>query len=238
MDDIFQHKPMTEKTFVEQLEGFFNMNDYLTKKEVGVGYGIADLVIVKKTSIVIDNYILRASHGQYNQLFKEDYFRLLKLIPDISSNKKPVHLDYLIKKTNLSKSLLKYNILRSLEKNKFIKSEGDNYFFKINGWIPLTKEIIAIEAKLKDWKRGFIQANRYKAFADKVYLAVPAETAHLVNKQLLSKHNVGLITLNYEQNKTDYILKPHREKPLNDYMRNMAAEYFWEKRTLKEFAVV
>lgn len=235
---LFQNKPMTEKTFVEQLEKFFNTNDYLTKKEVGVGYGIADLVIVKKTSIIVDNYILRASHGQYNQLLKEDYFRLLKLIPDISSNKKPAHLDTLVRKTNLSKSLLKYNILRLLEKNKFIKSEGDNYYFKINGWMPLAKEIIAIEAKLKDWKRGFIQANRYKAFADKVYLAVPAETAHLVNKQLLSKHNVGLISLSYGQNKTDYILKPHREKPLNDYMRNMAAEYFWEKRTLKEFAVV
>jgi len=229
---------MTEKTFVEQLEKFFNTNDYLTKKEVGVGYGIADLVIVKKTSIMVDNYMLRASHGQYNQLFKEDYFRLLKLIPDISSNRKPVHLDTLVQKTSLSKSLLKYNILRLLEKNKFIKSEGDNYYFKINGWMPLAKEIIAIEAKLKDWKRGFLQANRYKAFADKVYLAVPAETAHLVNRELLTKHNVGLISLSYKQNKTDYILKPHKEKPLNNYMRNMATEYFWEKKTLKEFAVI
>jgi len=73
---------------------------------------------------------------------------------------------------------------------EFISNEAeDKYYYKINGWIPMAKEIIAIEAKLKNWRRGIAQANRYKTFANKTYLAIPVEQEKNVNKDILKKYS-------------------------------------------------
>lgn len=38
---------------------------------------------------------------------------------------------------------------------------------------PIVSRVIAIEAKLSDWRSGVVQAMRYQAFADETYLALP-----------------------------------------------------------------
>lgn len=42
---------------------------------------------------------------------------------------------------------------------------------------PALARIVAIEAKLGDWRGGLLQAGRYTAFADQSYLAVPERVA-------------------------------------------------------------
>lgn len=227
---------MTEKTFVSQLEKSFKSDGFLTKKEVGVGYGIADLVLIRKDKFNVKNCRLRRGYGQLNRLLKEDYFKIFKYLPDEKSKYAPVDLDYLIEKTHLSKSFLKYNILKTLEKKGYIKKENGNFYFKVNGWMPIAEEIIAIEAKMRDWKRGFIQVNRYKTFADRVYLAVPTEIANRVNRKLLKTHNVGLIVFDSRRDEKKISLPSRRARPLDDCKRNLAMEFFWGQRLLREFA--
>lgn len=229
---------MTEKAFVKLLETIYHNEGFLTKREIGVGYGVADLVLIKKDKLNIRNCSIRRDYGQFSRLLREEYFKIFEYLPDRNSRDNPVSLDYLVKKTTLSKSFLKYNLLKTLKKNKYIKKEKENYYFKTNGWIPITKEIIAIEAKLRDWKRGFIQANRYKVFADKVYLAIPIETSHLVDKKLLKKHNIGLIILDALNKKKKIALQPKRSKPFNEHKRNLATEFFWNRKTLRKLALL
>lgn len=42
---------------------------------------------------------------------------------------------------------------------------------------PTLRRLVAIEAKLTDWRGGLLQASRYHAFADQVYLAMPERAA-------------------------------------------------------------
>jgi len=222
---------MTEKSFVDQLEKIFANEGFLTKKELGVGYGVADLVLLK---IDPKKTALRYENKQFKPLLNESYFKVFQYLPDIKEKKEPISINKLIRKTELSDSFLKYKILKKLKKDKYIIEKGNNLYYKVNGWVPLAKEIIAIEAKLKDWKRGFYQANRYKAFADKTYLAIPSNISHLVNRDMLRKHNVGLITLDVDANKKRTLIVPKKKNPLNADKRNFAVEFFWTPNLKKK----
>jgi len=152
--------------------------------------------------------------------------------------KELVDIGFLADKTKISKSLLKYNLLKSLERKKYIKRRGETYYFKVNGWLPLTDEIIAIEAKMKDWRKGFVQAIRYKVFANKVYLAIPAEVEHLVDRKLLKKHKVGLIVLDVKRKEKREVISAANIQPLNVSKNNLAFEFFWKRKNLRDLALV
>lgn len=226
---------MTEETFVKQLEKVFSIEGFLTKREVGVGYGVADLVMIKKEKVNPASCALRKKRGQFGKLLREEYFKVLQFLPDENSGRKPASVDYLIEKTHLSKSFLKYSILRSLEEKKYIKSDGEKFYFKVNGWMPIASEVIAIEAKMRDWQRGLAQVNRYKTFADKVYLAIPDDISNRVDRNLLKKHNIGLIIFDPQSNTKKVSLAPRKTRPMDDFKKNLAIEFFWP-RLLREFA--
>lgn len=219
---------MTEETFVKQLEQVFNTEGFLTKREVGVGYGVADLVLVKLNP---KRCAIRLESGQFKPLLKEQYFKIFQYLPDKACGEDPISLRFLIEQTNLSKSFLKYTLLAQLEKDGYIKKIDKEFYFKVNGWMPIAKEVIAIEAKLKDWRRGVIQAVRYKSFANKVYLAVPPGAAHLVDRTILKCHNIGLIVFDVKS-KNKKASRIPRAKPLNPYKYNLASEFVLNKRVL------
>ena len=226
---------MTEKTFVRLLQKLFEQEGFLTQREIGVGYGVADLVVVNKSGVNEDHCEIRKNYGQMIPLLSEEYFKTLKMLPDENHRDDAVEFNYIAKKSSLSHSYLKYKILRDLEDKGYIKRVGEKHYFKVNGWLPITNELVAIEAKLKDWRRGAIQANRYKAFANRVYLAVPKETAHLVDKVFLKTHNIGLISLDTEKNTKRFVVGCKPEKPFDEYKFNFAAEYFWKQKNLIQF---
>jgi len=62
---------------------------------------------------------------------------------------------------------------------------------KING------ELWAIEVKLSDWRQALYQAVRCKQYADRVFVAMPAEKAPLLRKQrgYFDPHGVGVLLL-------------------------------------------
>ena len=158
-------------------------------------------------------------------------------MPNIDSKSKPLAFNKIIKKTGYSHSFLKYKLLKDLKKAKYIKEIDNNYYAKINGWLPIGKELIAIEAKLNDWKRGFYQANRYKAFADKTYLAVPPKISDLVEIPLLKKHGVGLIIFDVSTGKKQIGLQAESKRTLNIAKRDFASEYFWNLELRKQLVI-
>jgi len=223
---------MTEKQFVSFLEKKLKENfDFLTKKEVGVGYGIADLVLFKLNPIKCK---IRKNHKQYKKLENERAFKIFEFLPEIGQRKK-ADLDYLSRELKISKKILKYKYLKQLLEDKFIKIVDDKYYFKVNGWMPIAKEVIAVEAKLKDWKRGIVQANRYKSFANKTYLAMPAQQEKNIDRELLKKHNIGLML--FDTNTGKLIMKnPRKKKALNKYKANLAIETILNYKVLCDFS--
>jgi hypothetical protein len=67
---------------------------------------------------------------------------------------------------------------------------GDFSAVSLNRRIQLT----AIEAKLKDWRKGLQQASRYRHFANRALLVLPPHTARIAREYLdfFRRLNVGL----------------------------------------------
>src|SRR3989339_532367 len=105
---------MTEKIFVSKLEKIFTKEGFLAEKELGVGYGVADLVLIRKSRINKRKAMIRLGYGQTTPLKKDAYFKVLENVPDYKFQKELVDIGFLADKTKISKSLLKYNLLKSL----------------------------------------------------------------------------------------------------------------------------
>jgi len=56
-------------------------------------------------------------------------------------------------------------------------------------------EIIAIEVKIQNWKRGLQQASVYRICSDFVYLAIHRDFSHRVDIKLLQRAGIGLIVV-------------------------------------------
>jgi hypothetical protein len=67
-------------------------------------------------------------------------------------------------------------ILAELVKAGYVLEDEVGYRLHPEMLAPV-KRIVAIEAKLTDWRGGLEQAARYRVFADQSYLALPAPTA-------------------------------------------------------------
>lgn len=74
-----------------------------------------------------------------------------------------------------------------------------------------TNHTIAIELKLRNWKKAIIQAKNYQLGADFVYLAFPLASAHTVLRKaeyVLKKEGIGLLVINEQSRKVSQIIKP------------------------------
>lgn len=217
----------SEEDLVSMLERDYVKEGYLAKRELGVGYGIADLVLVKKDLVDSSNCSTRINYNQVSTIPNVDYFKILKKIPDIHSDGAPVSTSCIVEEVRLSKAFVQYNALKYLTENKFVLEISKNRYYKVNGWLPIAREVVAVEVKLKDWRRGYRQANRYKSFAHKVFLALPSSEAKKVDIDVLKECNVGLISYFAGENKKKILYAPRAEKVLNSHMCARALEYFW-----------
>ncbi len=168
-------------------------------EEVDLGFGIADLVISK----------LRANTPTATE--RLTYFDAV--IYKIIESKKEISFQKLreITKADIT------SINRSL--NKLIK---DSYINKNDSLITfrktyqgITNDSIAIEAKLKNWKRALDQAFRYKWFAKKSFVVLDSvyikpAIAHIdqfkkLNVGLAEISKFGIIHLHFNPVKKDPI---------------------------------
>jgi hypothetical protein len=88
-------------------------------------------------------------------------------------------------------------------------------------------EMLAIEAKVSNWKVAFRQAFSRLFYIDRSYIALPFQYATSVNYTTLKKNGVGLILVDgsakviIDAKKTDKTLQWRREMLLKDIMRKL-----------------
>ena len=66
----------------------------------------------------------------------------------------------------------------------------------IVGYEPIKGALIAVEAKVKNWQSAFRQVVTCLLFADEVYIAMPTEYIHRVDKSELARFGIGLLEVN------------------------------------------
>jgi hypothetical protein len=76
-------------------------------------------------------------------------------------------------------------------------------------------EVVAVELKLRDYKKAIVQAKNYMLGADNVYLAVPLFKSYNILRKAeyhLKKEGIGLLVVNEKTCKVSEIIKPRKTK--------------------------
>lgn len=144
--------------------------------EFGSGNGVADLVFT--TEMTKEDLIL------------EDY-GLMDHFVTYLNGKKCVLTDNVGRQSGKNRLM---RLARLLEANNFVRFDG-NQIVQLRSYQPHTRNLIAVEAKLHDWKSGMCQAMRYQFFCHNTFLAVPEQIVHRVNIKMLEERGVGLIAV-------------------------------------------
>ena len=75
------------------------------------------------------------------------------------------------------------------------------------------KSVVAVELKIRDWKKALVQLKNYQLGADYVYLAVPLGRSHNIlrkSESILKKDGIGLLIINEKSLSVNEIIKPKK----------------------------
>ena len=67
------------------------------------------------------------------------------------------------------------------------------------GYSAETGCTVAVELKLRKWRRAFEQALVYQLCSDYVFIAVPSATVRLIDLEELRSHGIGLLAVSGKQ---------------------------------------
>lgn len=174
-----------EKEMIPILANYLNSNmGYsIIANELDSGYGIADIV----ATVGAEDY----KYYPFNKL--TDVF-LLNSIPF----NEVVPFGDILQISSYSAKHLKYVVLKGFVDGGFLVAEKRGYR-RVKRLTIKKNPIIAIEAKLKKWKEAFLQATRYKKYADFCYVALPEKTFKNIDLKLFRENNIGVLAVSASQ---------------------------------------
>ena len=123
-----------------------------------------------------------------------------------------------------------YHFLRELEDMGYVKING-NYITSVKKIDAVTKNFIAVEAKISDWKSGLEQAVRYKQYANEVYVALSSEYVSKVDRQQFKDLNIGLMSVS--SGKLKISIKAKRQS-----VEKLDIQYYIADRFLKQLQLL
>lgn len=177
----------------------------LLKKDYNIKYVTRELRNGNNIADVVFSDEINRNYAIFKEYIQSHYY-VTKIL-----NKKSIKItDLNIESELLKKEFRKF--LTFLEKEGYINIVG-NKIEIIKKIKPATKNIVAIEAKLSDWKAGLEQALSYKVYSDYVYVAIDKTYYKNVNIELFKQRNVGLILV--EKGKLTKKIVPKKEKNNN-----------------------
>lgn len=179
-------------------------------EEVKLGFGVADLVITELKDDV---------HFEKRERLSTTDLSVYTLV----NRKRKISFDEINSITRLGKNELKKALNRLIEYD-YVKKEDSLVLLNRNYILPFKKSI-AFEAKLKNWKRAFTQAYRYKWFADYSYVILDEAHAKPAIKSIshFKNHNVGLLTISIDS-RIDIHFSPTRQYPMDSAMQMLLSE--------------
>ncbi len=199
-----------EKELVENINNFLSLNNNLYANEIRMGNGIPDIMIGlalnQEIPYLNDFYQIKA----YNEIFNKKIDNIGVLLESLKLPKKKT-----------LKILDELSLLNIIElNNEDIKIKKNINFHKqgIN---------ISIEVKLKDWRNGLLQAQRYLLFSDYSYLAIKSEYIKNVDLDLTEQLGIGVIAVSND-NLSEIVL-PKQSENCNELFKHISLSYLIDK---------
>ncbi len=172
-------------------------------KEVNLGYGIADIVLTECITPTEN---------------RKTFLNLLEIkLLNIINRSPGITIERIVKKTRLDKQKVRKGIC-SLENFKLVRTD-EGRLAPLNDYTRTVINSIAIEAKLRNWKRALNQAYRYKWFSQKSFVCLPSNTIKPASKNIdiFKKMGVGLIEV-CKQNGIKILYNPRPKRPISKEM--------------------
>lgn len=201
----------TEEKLMEKLKQKFRSRFFF--EEVGGGYGIADLIVVRDKAEF--NQFLKNRNGVHLKNNEQ-----IKIFIFIRNKRNGVAFEEILANHYIPSEQLKYKVLKYLLDIEAITFSKGKYF-RNNSFYLFSPNIDAFEGKLNNWKAGFSQAIRYQKFAKRSYLALDKDYIHRVDINEFKRNNIGLISVG---SKVTVVYSPEFQKPLDPVMRYRIAE--------------
>ena len=191
---------------IQNNQSFFG-RDLLYTRELSSGFGIADIVFYSLNEKIVKE---RRSHC----IPPIDSFEIVNILTRLNSiSKEKISLTFIKDAFPEYKRKNKKIISYLIENGFLVPDEKDvNVFIKGESYKIGLKEVVAIEAKLSNWKRGLYQAYRYREYANRSYLALHSKFIHRALRGLndFVRYNVGLIEV--KDDGIDIIFEPLNEE--------------------------
>lgn len=221
----------TEQRLVEEIEQNFSkkstakkflraQSDWKILTEVNLGfggYGIPDVVVVslEEKNAPRENYL--------------SYFDISIL--NLIETNESLGFEDIIYITRSSENQIN-KALKILLKNEWV-AVRENRFYSHKKYESILNDSVAIEAKLKDWKRALKQAYRYKWFCKRSFVFLPEENVGPAerNIHLFKKHQVGLATVSRKGKRSEIkiLYSPDYSEPISQGMSRMLNEYVYSR---------
>jgi hypothetical protein len=203
----------------------------IVKSEFVTPWGMCDLVGLRFNA---KNVAHRLHQKQTRSVGSITQAALLLQIPDVESNEWTT-LNRLIRQhaPAIPRDILSEEI-NHLISNRFVVPSHRGRLQKINGWLPLQDQFIAVELKLSRIEEAIRQALNNLGFADESYVGFPSEVAERVAANLSRWHaffndGIGLLSVGRQECKVLVAARKahdYADKALQLY----CVEKFWRTR--------
>ena len=183
-DYEYQMIPHIESGLISSLSSLNSCKHVLTGHEMSLGWGVADLVMSPRDSFTEKKPL--TSLMEINVLTKLDSVRLM-------------NIDELSAITLLDRNILMNNVISQLLDFGYVEEVNSKYRKIYDLEYSKSKNVIAVEAKLRDWRRAYKQALRYRLFADMIFVVLDKSNIKpLINKggiELYEREGIGLASV-------------------------------------------
>ncbi len=90
-----------------------------------------------------------------------------------------------------------------------------------------SKEIVAVELKVRDWKKAFHQAIGCTLFADRVFVALWHEYITRVNQDPFERYGIGLLKVS---NSVEVLKEAEKRSAIQPSLRRLIESYIFDGR--------
>lgn len=208
--------------------GWLAARRLMVKAEFVSPWGICDLVGAR---LKRSNVAHRLDYRQTNRIASITRAALLFKVPDIETGES-ITLGRLVRDCSpaVPEGELT-NELHQLERDGFVKRGRRGQLQKLNGWVPLQEEIVALELKLSRVEEAVHQARNNLGFADLSFVGLPSLVAcriaeSRVRRREFTREGIGLLSVG--ETRCRVVIRPRRRAEWTDKALQLyCVDKFW-----------
>ncbi len=208
---------MLEIEIVNNINNYLNDNGIRFSNELRMGIGIPDIsfnIGASKHLKLMDDYYLLSILEYINRKFHTTFDEIKN--------------EFLLAMNRVKK------YVSVLDKMKFVRIKDETVQSVKNMFSVKLGTIVSIEAKLRNWKEAYLQAQRYLCFSDYAYIAMPNTHIKNIEQDIFTESGIGILSVDNENKKIVEVLSARKSESCEFMLKYLITSKIIEKNDQKE----